>query len=242
MIKLVKEVGQQNQIEPVAPVDFERAPRHRVIALRHPGRLGTLSCDRKDGLPIDSSDFRVRNGSCNRDAEHTVARRDIEHLARGPARQLGCDTRSDGSPERDHGPRKLHPDRMIRRIIFHPDGAPLADIRGRFVQEEMYYLGRSQVLCGAMVLRASCRPTRCALVSRRRWGWTCSSYLTRCRYSEPFWLALIGVAARLALFQHCGRSVLRVGDMHGLPNPRYRQFRQASRSTTRAAILVSVLF
>src|SRR5262249_60685190 len=92
MIKLVKEVGQQNQIEPVAPVDFERAPRHRVIALRHPGRLGTLSCDRKDGLPIDTSDFRVRNGSCNRDAATTVARPRIQHPSPGPARPPPFDT------------------------------------------------------------------------------------------------------------------------------------------------------
>jgi hypothetical protein len=56
------------------------------------GNAGHLPRERrKDGLPIDGRDFRARNGSCNRDAEHTVARGDIEHLARGPARQLGCD-------------------------------------------------------------------------------------------------------------------------------------------------------
>src|SRR5262249_46318445 len=88
MIKLVEEVGQQNQIEPAAPVYFECATRQRVIALRHPGRLGALSCNRKDARPIYGRDFRARNGSCNRNTKHTVARGDIEHLARRPARQL----------------------------------------------------------------------------------------------------------------------------------------------------------
>ena len=44
-IELVEEVGQQHQIEPAAPVRVERAPRQRVIALRHPRCLGVLSCD-----------------------------------------------------------------------------------------------------------------------------------------------------------------------------------------------------
>src|SRR5262245_43547786 len=61
---------------------------------------------------------------------------------------------------------------MIRRIIYHPDGATIADIRGRFAQEEVYYLGRGYVLDDAAnpgrrtsVQERGCRCSKSVLVT-----------------------------------------------------------------------------
>src|SRR5262249_11767975 len=95
-----------------------------------------------------------------------------EHIARGRAGQLGCDICGEGSSKRGHRPRKLHPDRMIRRIIRQPDRTAIADIRGRIVQEETYHLRRCEVLDdaanpgrGASVQERGCRWSKSVLVS-----------------------------------------------------------------------------
>src|SRR5208283_211082 len=61
-------------------------------------------------------------------------------------RKLGRGFSRDGNPGPAHRARKLHPDRMIRRIVCQSDRAAVSDIRGGIAQEEVDHLGRGQIL------------------------------------------------------------------------------------------------
>ena len=74
LIEMVQEIGEEHEVETLAPIDLEGAAGLRSVALGNPRGPRILLGDRQHRLPIDRDDLGPRNGLRDRYAEEAVTR------------------------------------------------------------------------------------------------------------------------------------------------------------------------
>ena len=154
----MQKICEQHDVVGAAPGDFEGTAWRESIALGNTEATSIFHRDRQHVCPIECRDVRLAILTRDRDAEHSVPRRHVEHAERLPgisahkaSEQLGRHLH-----HRTHRASELNPDRVVVR-----DGSLVGNGRASFPH------GRGQFLKALLDRGLEHETQRAAQIGRR---------------------------------------------------------------------------